>query len=218
MIKVVLLIESYPEIQRITKQLHEDIKLIICKDIPCAQKILSEQNVNLLIVNQKTDNDRIYIFLQSIRFRTPKVKLFAILPDNKKYINDCIRSGLNDYIERSKYKRECILCRIEKLLNLTNEYALEIHSKGKIYLNPDTQVAYISGKRVDLTASETKLLKYMFENDRYCSTDELKMLLSGTTREKCIRVLIYRLMKKMRYIVGYSVIKNKYRKGYYIEY
>ena len=217
MIKIVLLIESYPEIQKISKQLPKNIKLITCKDIPCAQKVLTEQKVDLLIVNQKTEDDKIYTFLQSIRFRNPKIKLFAILPDNRRYINNCIISGLNDYIERSKYKVKCIVCRIEKLINLINEYALEIHSKGKIYLNADNQAAYISGKKIDLTESETRLLVYMLQNDRYCSIDELKIHLSGT-KEKCIRVLIYRLMKKMRYILGYSVIKNKYRKGYCIEY
>lgn len=144
--------------------------------------------------------------------------MFAILPNNKTYITNCIKSGLNDYIEQERINNECIVCRLEKLIRLTDEYILEVYSRGCIYLNPDTQTAYVSGKKIDLTESETKILKYMIEKDRHCTSEEIKTYLCSHIKEKSIRVVIYRLMKKMRYILGYSIVKNTYKRGYYIDY
>jgi DNA-binding response OmpR family regulator len=144
--------------------------------------------------------------------------LLAVLPSNETYITNCIKSGLNDYIKQEKLNHDCLLCRIERLLHFTDEYILEVYSRGNIYLNPDTQEAYISGKKIDLTESETKILKYMIEKDRPCTSEELRICLHTTVKEKSVGVLICRLMKKMKYILGYSIVKNRYKKGYYIDY
>ncbi len=181
-------------------------------------KILISEKVNLIVINQKVEDSRIYTFLQDIRNRGYKTKLFGILPNNSTYITNCIKSGLNDYIEQKRINHGCILCRLEKLIHLTDENILEIYSRGCIYLNPDIQTAYVSGKKIDLTESETKILKYMLERDKPCTSEEIKIYLCSTIKEESIRVIIHRLMKKMRYILGYSIIKNTYRKGYYIDY
>ena len=144
--------------------------------------------------------------------------MFAILPNSKDFINNCIKSGLNDYMEEERFSKKCLLCRLERLLILTDENILEVYSRGNIYLNPEKQIAYISGMKLKLTYSETRILKYLINKDNPCTLRELSTYLGSTIQDKSIRVIVYRLEKKMRYILGYSVIKNMYKRGYYIDY
>ncbi len=128
-----------------------------------------------------------------------------------------MKSGLDDYLVREALKPKCLLCRIDRLLTLRDKFSLEVYSEGNIYFNPEIQVVYISEKKINLTQSESKIFRYMLDKEGYCTIGEFKKLLCGTVQEESIRILVCRLMKKMRYILGYSVIKNKYKKGYYID-
>ncbi len=113
------MIENYPEIQTAVKNLQKEIKLINCPNIPSAIDILRNEKVNLIIINQKIEDTNIYSFLQDIRNRNSETKLFAILPNNKTYITNCIKCGLNDYIEQDEINNKCIVCRLEKS-NISN--------------------------------------------------------------------------------------------------
>jgi len=102
------------------------------------------------------------------------------------------------------------------LLNTENDCELKIYSKGNIYLNPSINMLYVHGDNINLNMAETRLIKYMLENDDYCTLRDLSFSLENSIKEKTIVMILSRLRKKIRYTTGYTVIKNRYKRGYYI--
>jgi len=151
--------------------------------------------------------------LTDIKHRFPKIKILAITKSSNSNLD-----FLDEHIERSKFRFKCFICKIKKLLSIDLQNILEVYSRGNLYLNPETQILYLSEKYISLTKSETLIIKYLLEKNSICNTEELKNILGNLIKEKCITVLISRLRRKLKYTFGYTIIKNSYGKGYYIKY
>jgi len=207
-INTTLVIESYPEIQKLTSKLPENTRYIFKKNLSNLEDVFSNHNIKLLIINSK----QIPLSISDIKAFYPSLKILVITTKDISHLN-----FVDEHIDKSKFRSKCLNCKIRKLLSINNENLLEIYSKGNLYLNPETKILYFSEKYIHLTTNETNIIKYLLEKETFCSLNELKMIFGNRIKEKCITVLISRLRKKLRYTFGYTIIKNSYGKGYYIE-
>ncbi|MDX9739411.1 MAG: hypothetical protein RBT33_03595 [Candidatus Dojkabacteria bacterium] len=98
-----------------------------------------------------------------------------------------------------------------------NKQVLEIYSKNSIYLDTSINTVYISGKRIFLNSFETKIMEHLIRCDTYVSKKDLILHLNTSLKEKCLVMIISRLKRKIKYTTGYTIIKNRYKKGYYID-
>ena len=98
-----------------------------------------------------------------------------------------------------------------------NKQILEIYSKNGVYLDTSINTVYISGKKIFLNSCETKIMEYLIKCDTYCSKEDLIHHLNSSLKEKCLIMIISRLKRKIKYTTGYTIIKNRYKKGYYID-
>lgn len=208
-INTTLVIESYPEIQKLTSKLPENSQYIFLEDFSNFEEIFHHYTVRLLIINV----EEIPLYLSKIKNFYPDLKILTI---TKKDFSDL--NCFDEHIDKSKLKSQCLNCKIKKLLADNNENLLEIYSKGNLYLNPDTRILYLSDKYIHLTKNETQIVRYLLEKNTICNINELRMVFGYRVKEKCITVLISRLRKKLSYTFGYTIIKNIYGKGYYIDY
>lgn len=111
----------------------------------------------------------------------------------------------------------CLKCKIKKLLNREKKETVEILSKRGIYLNTNLHELYIEGKRVPLTHLESKLMRYLIGCGDYCCHEKFNYHFSLTVTKDALRMLVSRLKRKIKYITGHTVIRSKYRSGYYID-
>jgi DNA-binding response OmpR family regulator len=129
--------------------------------------------------------------------------------------------GLDDYVIKGLFTENCIKYRVLKLLNYNYNKILNINSFNNIYLDIRKREMYIGGVKIPLTPLETEFLKYTIENKGYCEIEFLKsyltIFLEREFPKHSIVMLVSRLRKKIRYIYGYSIIKNKYSRGYYLD-
>jgi len=99
----------------------------------------------------------------------------------------------------------------------SNKQILEIYSKNDIYLDTSINTVYISGKRIFLNTFETKIMECLIKCNTYRSKEDLIDCLNTSLKEKCLIMIISRLRRKIKYTTGYTIIKNRYKKGYYID-
>jgi DNA-binding response OmpR family regulator len=130
------------------------------------------------------------------------------------------KSRANDFITAEMgFPR--ILARMAKLIRekyLKPEYDFMIW--GFLSIDYDKKKVFISGKEINLTALEFKLLEF-FTKNYGCILDKdtiLKNLrqISYSCNEDSLRVIISRLKKKINNN-NYEFIHNKYENGYYFE-
>lgn len=140
------------------------------------------------------------------------MKIFGILNTQSKSTLDIF----DDYIYSGEYIGGCIKCRIKNLLNIEDESILRIYSKGNIYLNSSIKILYVNGNCINLNTTETKLIRYLLENENYCTLEDLSLLLANSITQKNIVMILSRLRRKIKYNTGYTVIRNRYKVGYYI--
>ena len=99
----------------------------------------------------------------------------------------------------------------------SNNQILEIYSKNGIYLDTSINTLYINGKKIFLNSFESMIMECLIRSDTYCKKEDLIHCLNFSLKEKCLIMIISRLKKKIKYTTGYTIIRNRYKKGYYID-
>lgn len=156
-------------------------------------------------------------FLKHLKTDYPYILSIAVLPDNREYIRKCLEYGLTEYLIKDDFNNYCLKCKIKKLLLKENNKVLEIHSKGGIYLNSHKNEIYVGDRIVHLTTMECMIMKYLLLSKRYCNTDRINKYFNMNISKEALTMLISRLRRKFKYNTGYSLIRCKYGKGYYLK-
>jgi DNA-binding response OmpR family regulator len=132
----------------------------------------------------------------------------------------CLNAGADDYVTKP-FNADVLLARINARLRNTHMIpATQVLTCGDLELNMETLEATRAGKRIDLTAKEFELLKYLLINkDRILTREKLLNAVWGYTAivdTRVVDVHIGKLRKKIEEGFAYPLIETMRGFGYKI--
>lgn len=102
------------------------------------------------------------------------------------------------------------------MFDSNKDQILEIYSRNNIYLDTSLNILYISDKKIYLNTPETLIVKCLLQSNGYCNKKDFMNCLENLVKEQNLIMILCRLKRKIKYSTGYTIIKNRYKKGYYI--
>lgn len=161
-----------------------------------AREILSDREFDLLVMDVMMPGEDGLKLTKSLRKTTsvPILMLTAMTEPEDRI--EGLESGADDYLTKPFEPRELCL-RIEKILNRKTVSGSGKVKFGDYEFNLKTGDLQKSGKFINITSNELKLLNIFAENiDKSVSRDRLSQLFNGIS-ERSVDVQVNRLRKKI---------------------
>jgi len=167
-----------------------------------ALKYFKSNKPNIAVIDLGLEDIHGEEVCREVRKFYPELPIIILTGDRSKdSIISCLNSGADDYITKP-FDSEEFLARIKaRLRNASDSANTNILQAADLTLNIDTLEVFRNGVKVDLTAKEFELLKYLMSNKFRVSTrDSILYAVWGFSSEVETRVVdvhIGKLRKKL---------------------
>jgi DNA-binding response OmpR family regulator len=186
-----------------------------------ALKYLKAEKPNIIVLDLQLGDIHGESVCREIRKIYQDIPIIILTGDkSQSSIISCLNAGADDYITKP-FDSEEFLARIKARLRFTlTKSNTNILTADDLTLNTETLEVFVNKKKVDLTAKEFELLKYLMINKHRVSTrDKILFSVWGYTSDVDTRVVdvhIGKLRKKLESKSKHKLIESVRGYGYKI--
>ncbi len=166
-----------------------------------AIKYIKSERPNIVVIDLGLEDIHGETVCKEVRKLYQDLPIIILTGDkSKESIVSCLNAGADDYITKP-FDSEEFLARINARLRIASDRVTNILQVADLSLNTDTLEVFRNNKKVELTAKEFELLKYLMSNKFRVSTrDNILYAVWGFSSEVETRVVdvhIGKLRKKL---------------------
>lgn len=182
--KIVIIEDNKDLIQFIKDFLSEagDFEVIGFTQGTEALKKLPNINADVILIDLELEDIRGETICVEIRKEDKEIPIIILTGDkSQESIINCLNSGADDYITKP-FNAEVLLARINARLRTSDSAASKRLTARDMVMNLETLEVERGGKKIDLTAKEFELLKYLLQNkNRILTRDKILNAVWGYT-------------------------------------